>query len=558
MTDSAPIPELLPARMLNAFVYCPRLFHLEWAQKEWAASADTIAGSRDHRRVDRDTGRLPEPDALSSAPIEARAVLLSAPEEGLIAKFDLIEGNAAGLIPVDTKHGAPPDEGGFWDSDEVQLVAQALILRENGYPVEKLAIFYGATRQRVELPLTDDMITRTRAAISAAREAAKASCPPAPLLDSPRCPRCSLVGICLPDEVCHATATDASEPASPRRLYPARDDAVPVYVQAQGGRIGKKDDGLEIWEREKGRRRVRLIDTSQVSVFGNVTVTSGAIATLMGQGIPLCYFSYGGWFHGMAQPLGSPNVFQRIAQHRVIADPKRSLDLARKLISRKIQNQRTLLRRNGREVDPAILRDLKQDSERALEARGPESLLGTEGSAARRYFSSFANMLHPPSSSHVAAFDFGGRNRRPPKDPVNALLSLAYSILAKDWLITLTSVGLDPYYGFFHQPRFGRAALALDLMEEFRPLIADSVVLQLINNGEVQPDDFIERGGAFALRPEGRKRFFLAYERRMSHLITHPDFGYTISYRRLLEVQSRLFSRHLTDELPDYKGFTTR
>ena len=119
-------------------------------------------------------------------------------------------------------------------------------------------------------------------------------------------------------------------------------------------------------------------------------------------------------------------------------------------------------------------------------------------------------------------------------------------------------MGLDPFLGFYHRPRHGRAALALDLMEEFRPLIADSVVLQCVNNGEIAPRDFIRRGSAVSLTDEARKKFFQAYERRMSHLVRHPLFGYRVSYRRLLEVQARLFARHLTGELPTYDGFRTR
>lgn len=556
------VPDLLPARMLNAFVYCPRLFFLEWVQKEWAPNAETIAGTRDHRRVDVTSGRLPAPEELTAGErVEARGITLEAPEAGLIAKLDLVESQGEGLVPVDTKHGRGPEDG-LWDSDKVQLGAQALVLRENGYRVEEVAVFYKATRQRVSMPLTEDLIAFTRSKAAEARlAAAQWTAPPPPRL-SERCPRCSLVGICLPDESALLAAPgdakdlDEAEESEVRRLFPARDDAVPVYVQAQGGRVGKKDEGLEIWEREVGKRRVRMIDISQVSLFGNVTMTAGAYAVLLGSGIPICHFSYGGWFYGVTLPLGSPNVFQRIAQHRVFEDPVRSLELARGVVERKIRNSRTLLMRNAKELPARVVRDLKADALAAREADSPERLLGIEGMAARRYFESFPLMM--AGRGEVVGFDFATRNRRPPRDPINALLSFAYSILAKDWTITLFAVGLDPHHGFFHRCRFGRPALALDLMEEFRPLIADSVVLQLVNNGEIRPSDFIERGDAVALKTDGRKRFFLAYERRMNQLITHPVFGYTISYRRVLEVQARLLSRHLVGELPEYPGFTTR
>jgi CRISPR-associated protein Cas1 len=156
------------------------------------------------------------------------------------------------------------------------------------------------------------------------------------------------------------------------------------------------------------------------------------------------------------------------------------------------------------------------------------------------------------------SFDFMGRNRRPPKDPVNALLSFAYSMLTREWTIALSAVGLDPYRGFYHQPRFSRPALALDMMEPFRPLIADSTVLTVINNGEVRPTDFVRAAGSCVLSDAGRKRFIGAFERRMQHEVTHPIFKYRVSYRRLLEVQARLLIRHLSGEIPDYPNFVTR
>jgi CRISPR-associated protein Cas1 len=195
--------------------------------------------------------------------------------------------------------------------------------------------------------------------------------------------------------------------------------------------------------------------------------------------------------------------------------------------------------------------------ERAMEVERMDSLLGIEGTAAHRYFSSFGDMLRT-GDSPVPAFDFQQRNRRPPRDPVNAMLSFAYAMLTREWTTILQAVGFDPYLGFYHQPKYGRPALALDLMEEFRPLIGDSVVLTVINNGEVKPDDFISAMGSVSLTAAGRTRFIEAYERRMSQEITHPVFGYRISYRRVLEVQARLLGRYLAGEIPEYPSFTTR
>lgn len=192
-------------------------------------------------------------------------------------------------------------------------------------------------------------------------------------------------------------------------------------------------------------------------------------------------------------------------------------------------------------------------------------LLGIEGNAARIYFAHLSGMIKPDdepwsenSGKPLLTFDFTTRNRRPPRDPVNALLSLAYSVLAKDLTIVCQAVGFDPFLGLYHQPRFGRSPMALDLMEPFRPLIADSAVLIAINTRMVQPTDFVQAGHSVALTPAGRKALFRAHEQRMDTLVTHPIFGYRVSYRRMLEILTRLLARVVTGELSTYPVFTTR
>lgn len=167
-------------------------------------------------------------------------------------------------------------------------------------------------------------------------------------------------------------------------------------------------------------------------------------------------------------------------------------------------------------------------------------------------------MKEPEDPARQLRFDFATRNRRPPRDPVNAVLSFLYAMLAKELTVTALAVGLDPYLGFYHRPRFGRPSLALDLMEEFRPLVADSVALSLINQGELNARSFLVRGDACSLTPEGRRTTIDAYERRMDSLVSHPVFGYSVSYRRVLEIQTRMLSRALTGEIANYPTFRTR
>ncbi len=556
-------PDLVPARMLNEFAYCPRLFYLEWVQGEWAESEDTLEGRFKHRRVEKEKGKVPTPgEAASEERIHARSLLLSAEKAGLIARLDLLEGEGNKVTPVDYKRGRKPDiPEGAYEPERVQLCAQGIILRENGYECNEGVLYFVQSKERVTIPLDEPLVQRTLSLLENLRQTAASGKIPPPLVDSPKCPRCSLVSICLPDEVNTLAAWSGTEPPETgevRQLYPARDDALPVYVQAQGAIVSKKGELLEIRQREKPPVQVRLLEASHLALFGNVQVTAPTVKELCDRGISICHFSHGGWFYGITHGMAHKNVELRRRQFTAAEDPTRALPLARAFVEGKIRNSRTLLRRNHPDPPPGVLEELARLAEMATKAKAAEALLGIEGAAANVYFAHFGGVLKPQENPGPLQFDFKERNRRPPRDPVNALLSFAYSLLSKDLTVTLLAVGFDPYLGFYHRPRYGRPALALDLMEEFRPIVADSVVIGLVNNGEIKGDDFIKRAGAAALTPEGRKRFIAAYERRMDATVTHPVFGTTLSYRRILEVQARLLSRHLAGEIPAYPPFLTR
>lgn len=556
------VPELVPARMLNEFTYCPRLAYLEWVQGDFADNAETVDGRFQHRNVDVETGALPDPDEPSSETIHARSVYLSAPAAGLVARMDLVEANGMAVTPVDYKRGRPPkiDELA-WEPERVQLCAQAMILEENGYQVEIGILYFVASKQRVEVAIDDALRARTRELVDQLRVIAAQREAPPPLIDSPKCPRCSLVAICLPDETNMLRQVDEHDGSDPiRRLVPARDDALPLYVQSAGTKVGKSGSELVVETRDGDKTRVRIADTSHVALFGNVQISTQALHELCGRGISVVYLSSGGWFHAITRGQDHKNVQLRIDQFRAATDPQRSLEIARRLINVKIRNCRTLLRRNATALPARTLARLKELAVAVESVASLESLRGLEGTAARIYFEAYAGCLPgaPTDSNGGLTFEFESRNRRPPRDPVNALLSLGYALLTKDVAIALQGVGFDPYLGFLHQPRYGRPALALDLMEEFRPLVVDSVVLSVINTGVLKLNDFIRRGGAVALTQSARGKFLRAYERRMDEEIAHPIFGYRISYRRTLEVQMRLLARFLSGEIDAYPPFATR
>ena len=557
-----PFPELandsplLPARMVNEFEYCPRLAYLEWVQGEWADSGDTVEGRHTHRRVDKQAGRLPE-QTDDFEKFHARSVELSSNRLGLIARLDLVEGDDGKVIPVDYKRGKRPHVAkGAYDPERIQLCVQGMLLEEHGYQCDTGILYFAASKERVRVEFDEELRNRTMSAINGLRLIAAGGRMPAPLEDSPKCPRCSLVGICLPDEVNFLRKPDNS----PRPMAVSRDEALPLYVQANRAKVAKKGETLEVSVEDKAVTSVRLLDVSQVVLMGNVYVTTPCLHELMRRQIPISWHSYGGWFLGHSTGLGHKNVELRTAQYKASFDEATCLQLAKTLVRNKILNCRTLLRRNWRgeeDVQP-LLGALKGDVRSVARAEDQQTLLGIEGASAARYFGAFGNLIKQDEDTQSFVFDFARRKRRPPPDAVNALLSYAYTVLVRTWTVTLSAVGFDPYRGFYHQPRYGRPALSLDLMEPFRSLIAESAVISAINNGEVRPADFITAGGGVALTSEGRKRFLGVIERRLSQEITHPLFGYRISYRRILEVQARLLGRFLLEDIEHYPEFITR
>jgi CRISPR-associated endonuclease Cas1 len=264
---------------------------------------------------------------------------------------------------------------------------------------------------------------------------------------------------------------------------------------------------------------------------------------------------------GHTVSTGHRNIAVRIAQYRAAFDDRRCLAFARGLVAAKIKNSRVFLRRNFKAGDEAerdaALEALSRLADRAVHAPTESEFLGVEGEAAARYFRLFQSMFGE-AAREFPAFAFDKRTRRPPADPVNAMLSLGYTLLTRTWLTVLSATGFDPYLGFYHKPRFGRPALALDLMEPFRPILADSTVVQAINNGEVKADAFVAAGPAVNLKPHARRAFIAAYERRLDQEVTHPLFGYRVSMRCLLEVQARLLARFLSGEIDDYPHYLVR
>lgn len=521
---------------------------------------------------------LPDPDEQpfsddDDPPTISRSVNLGSAQLGLVAKLDLVETAGDVALPVETKRGrVPNNHERSWEPERVQLMAQGLLLREHGYRCDRGVLYFAGSRSRVEIPFTPALETRTIALIAQAREAATARELPPPLDDSPKCNGCSLNGICLPDEtlalqrgaalrevgaaVEAADAHDAEDTSGIRRLFPPRVSAVPFYVQEQGARVGKRGQRLVVSKGTEELATVRLKDVSQLVLMGNIQISAQTTHLLCEAGIPVVHVSMGHWFYGITHGITLRNAYDRAAQYAVAADPARSLRFARAVVFGKGANQRTLLGRNIRPRPVPVLKEMAMLLRRVPQAGGHEELLGLEGGIAAKYFARFGELLKP--RDFEAGFDFRTRNRRPPADPVNAMLSFGYAVLAKECTVALLAEGLDPWWGLYHQPRHGRPALALDLMEEFRPLIVDSAVISAVNTGMVSRTSFERSAAGCVLTASGRKDFLRAYEGRMDQLITHPVFGYRCSWRSVIRIQARLLSRWLRGDIPEYIAVRTR
>ncbi|OGA64932.1 MAG: CRISPR-associated protein Cas4 [Betaproteobacteria bacterium RIFCSPLOWO2_12_FULL_65_14] len=304
------IPELspeapfIPVRMVNEYVYCPRLAYLEWVQGEFAHNADTIEGAIKHRRVDKGEGALPEQPKDDEA-IHARSVSLSSARLGIVAKIDLVEGEGTRVTPVDYKRGKRPHvAAGAYDPERVQVCAQGLLLREHGYECEAGVLYFAGSKERVPVAFDEALVELTLSSVQALRGLALAGHIPEPLADSPKCPRCSLAGICMPDEV-----RFLNEPVvEPRPLFPSAQDALPLYVQTPRGFVRKDGERLVIEVEKEKVAEARLLEVSQVALFGHTMISAATLHECFRRGIPVTWHTYGGWFVGHTVGTGHHNV----------------------------------------------------------------------------------------------------------------------------------------------------------------------------------------------------------------------------------------------------------
>jgi len=531
---SAPVQSDRPAITIGLAAhhqFCPRRAWLEVAG-ERTDTHQMAVGTAQHVNTD---------DPSSARPGQLRAVDVTHSTWGYSGRCDTIEDLGDGTLRV-LEYKATPvrRRAEVTEAMRMQVALQVAALEDAGQVVRDQFVYFTEHRQRVPVTLTAKDFEAAHALVDATRQAVESPFAPSALEDDPRCERCSHASVCLPDERALAPVR--------RRIVVADPDTQVVHLATPGSRASVRAGRLIVRKGDDELTSVPLERVQGVVVHGNADLSGGLIRELLWRQLSIVWCTGRGRVTGWASSTDSPNGTARARQHATT--PEAGLNLAREFIAAKITNQATLLRRNGDAA--ASLARLRQLSRTAATALSTDEVLGIEGEAAALYFDGFQTMLRP------AGVQFDGRTRRPARDPVNAALNYSYALLLGDCIRALRSCGLDPHIGFLHSSSRNKPALALDLLEEFRAPVADSTVIRAFNNGELTLDDFRAPLGTSALTERGRKALITSYERRVLGEMTHPTFGYKVTWRRAMEIQARLILGVLDGSQPSYIGIRTR
>ncbi|MBX6395923.1 MAG: type I-C CRISPR-associated endonuclease Cas1 [Alicyclobacillaceae bacterium] len=326
-----------------------------------------------------------------------------------------------------------------------------------------------------------------------------------------------------------------------------------LYVQTDGAVLRLDHDNVVVTREKDVLMRVPLHHLQAIVAIGRVSITSPLLSRCAEDGRAVIHLDSQGKFMYRLEGRRSGNVLLRVAQHQVARTPERAIPIVRAVVAGKLHNCRQVLLRAARESE---LPDGRESLRRAAEEMAAdlrrlrfigdlEALRGMEGINSKRYFSQIPHLLK------VGDFTFSGRVRRPPRDPVNALLSFLYTLLVHDVVSALEAVGLDPQVGYLHALRPGRPSLALDLMEELRPVLADRTAFTLLNRRQIGPDDFEEwPGGAVLLNDRGRKTVVEEYQKRKQDVCRHPLLRRRVTFAVVMHIQARLLARAVRSEVP--------
>jgi CRISP-associated protein Cas1 len=589
----------LPIHALHALAYCERLFYLENVEQLRVADARVYAGRRLHVELERQED---EGEWLTLQLESARYGLVGKVDcvrrrDGLLIPYEHKRGRAARKVT---------GEAETWWSDKLQIIAYAALVEEHsGRAVTEGRVRYHADNVMVRVPIDDAARALLVEAIARARELSATVMRPPVTANEKLCAKCSLAPVCLPEEARLAerasvgngsrladvpvkpaataqpvTLQAKRKPPAAIRLFPADDDRQALHVLTQGARVGRKGDRLEVTPPVRADDMPMLYpvhEVGQVVLHGFTQITTQALGFCATHAVGVHWLTTGGRYLG-AWSSGAGSVQRRIRQYQALTDPQRCLQLARRLVEARVRGQMSFLLRasresgrgKGKDANADVgMREMDERIETALvenhasanpqitiqsalaamrkllsplaRAQNIHSLRGYEGSIGAQYFKALPHLIVPEAGPELKP---DGRNRRPPRDRCNALLSFGYALLQRDVLNAILVVGLDPSLGFYHQPRSQAHPLALDLMELFRVPLVDLPVIASINRRQWDAEaDFQIAGQQVWLSDAGKRKFIALYERRKEDHWKHPVIGYSLSYARLLELEVRLLEK---------------
>lgn len=526
----------LPISLVAHTVFCARRAWLE-AMGERVPSIAIDVGTHDHRRVDQRTD-----ERLA----RRRSVAVEHPGLGLVGRCDVVSVVDGGVELVEFKASPLRGDATVTDAQRVQLALQRLCLEWAGNVVVGQSIYNTTRRQLVPVHLSAADLDSAHEWVELTRKVVTAAEAPPPLVEDARCTKCSHVSICLPDE--HRGVRTA------RRISVRDPHGDVLHVTTPGARASLRKGRVLVSAHGEELGSIPIERVDALVLHGNADASSALLRELLWRGRVVVWCSWRGNVVGYAQPADRPNGGPRLRQHVVAA--RGDLPLAREMVGAKISNQATLLRRNSRDDSSKAVERMRQLARACHGAVAVTELLGYEGEAASIYFARLPGTISQRCGWALARWT--GRYGRGAVDPINVALNFTYGLLLGEVVRAVIAAGLDPHAGFVHSSGRNKPALALDLMEQFRPVIADSAVIGAINNGEFTGAMVTDVLGEARLRDDGRRTLVAAYERRVGTEFRHPHFGYRVTWRRAMEIQARMVLGVLDGSQDRYLGIRVR
>ena len=555
--SSFPADDGPPIRVmaLHALLYCERLFYLEEVEEIRLADHAVYAGRRLHDDV----------AGLDDETPERRSVEVASEEWGVFGKVDAVRRRDGVWVAYEHKRGrcrrGDSKEVLPWPSDRIQAIAYAVLLEDAlGEPVLQARVRYHADNVTAIIEVDQQSRSDLRDSIGRARQLRKTTQRPPVTENENLCPRCSLAPVCLPEEerLGSPTAdlpkqvpdTAAGQPA-PRptpRLFPSNRQRQTLHITQPRARIGRRGETLVVTT-DDGTEKIPVHQVDSVLIHGYGQISTQAIALCSYHGVAVQWLTGGGKF--VAGTTASPGrVQQRLRQYEALVDPRRRLELARRLVHAKVETQlRYVLRATRRQPDrrSAVAAEIERCREalRKLEhATTADTLLGLEGIAAKAYFAAVPRLL---ADAVPAELRPSGRSKHPPRDCFNAALSFGYALIQSLVHRSIVAVGLEPACGFYHQPRSAAPPLMLDLMELFRTPLWEMPLIGSLNRGQWNTDaDFQVAKDHVWLSDSGRKKAIGLFEQRLQESHKHPHTGQSLEYARIVELEVRLLEKEWT------------